>query len=265
MQETRTVRRKVRLRPVRPGGWWFDVLLVAGFGALTWALAAGHLLDLDLAVRRWTVDHDPAALWWTARILNLLGQGGALLMPVAGGLAVAVAWRARSVRPLLLVAATFLVTYLTIGPLKVWTDRAAPSAVTKEPFLAPEVAVPIFNHQLPPGTYDMGYPSGHVANAIVWYGVIAVLLVALTAGRLPVGAYRLVRFAPPVILLCTTTYLGYHWLTDGLAALLLGWFLDRLLHRVPWNDLPLPARLRGWDGRYPDGRHTDGRHTEPTN
>ncbi|MEV0152688.1 phosphatase PAP2 family protein [Micromonospora sp. NPDC050686] len=247
MRETTTVRRKVRLRPVRPAGWRWDLLLLAGLVALTLALARGLLYDLDLAVSAWAFAHDPAPLYWTARVFNLLGQGGWLLMPVAGALALAVAWRRRSVRPLLLVGTAFLLTTLTIGPLKVWTDRAAPSASVKPPFLPPDEAVRIF-HELPVGAYSMSYPSGHVANAIVWYGVIAGLATALAAGRLPVGAYRLIRFAPPVILLVTTTYLNFHWLTDGLAALLLGVLLDRLLHRVPWDDLPLPRRLGDWSG-----------------
>ncbi|MFC8846559.1 MULTISPECIES: phosphatase PAP2 family protein [unclassified Micromonospora] len=247
MRETQTVRRKVQLRPVRPAGWWCDALLLAGLATITLALARGALLGLDLAVSRWAFANDPVPLYRTAQVFNLLGQGGWLLMPVSGALAVAVAWRRRSVRPFLLVGGAFLLTSATIGPLKLWTDRAAPTASVKPPFLPPEEAVRIFNH-LPAGAYSMSYPSGHVANAIVWYGVIAALLVALTAGRLRPATHRLIRFAPPAILLVTTTYLNYHWLTDGLAALLLGLVLDRLLHRVPWDDVPLPRRwLAGWD------------------
>ncbi|PZF99289.1 phosphatase PAP2 family protein [Micromonospora endophytica] len=246
MREKTTVRRKLRPAPVRPAGWWFDALLLAGFVAITALLAAGHLLALDLAVSEWAFAHVPAPLYWTARAFNLLGQGGGLLLPLSGGLAVAVAWRRRTVRPFLLVGGAFLITTLTIGPLKLWTDRAAPTASVKEPFLPLDQAVRIFHHQLPPDAYSMSYPSGHVANAIVWYGVIALLLAALTGDRLPVGLYRLVRYAPPAILLVTTTYLNFHWLTDGLAALLLGLLLDRALHRVPWDDLPLPGRLRNW-------------------
>ncbi len=246
MRDTTEVREKPLLRPVRPAGWWFDGLLLAALIGLTVTLAQGLLLGLDLDVSTWAFAHDPAPLYWTARVFNRLGQGGQLLMPASGALAVAVAWRRHSVRPLLLVAGTFVVTYLTIGPLKVWTDRAAPSASVKTPFLPPEEAVRIFNH-LPVDAYSMSYPSGHVANAIVWYGVIALLLVALTGGRLPAGTYRLVRAAPPAILLVTTTYLNFHWLTDGLAGLLLGLLLDRLLHRVPWDGLPLPGPLRNWD------------------
>ncbi|MCW3839213.1 phosphatase PAP2 family protein [Micromonospora yasonensis] len=246
MRETREAREKPRLRPVRPAGWWWDGLLLAALVGLTVALAEGRLLGLDLEVSAWAFAHDPAPLYWTARVFNLLGQGGMLLTPVSVALALAVAWRRHSVRPLVLFAGTFVVAYFTIGPLKAWTDRAAPSASVKEPFLPPEEAVRIFNH-LPAGAYSMSYPSGHVANAIVWYGLIALLLVALTNGRLSAGWYRLIRVAPPAILLVTTTYLNFHWITDGLAGLLLGLLLDRLLHRVPWDDVPLPAALRRWD------------------
>lgn len=46
--------RPVEHRPaVRPAGWWFDAVLLAGFAALTAALAAGLLLD-GLRVRRTT-------------------------------------------------------------------------------------------------------------------------------------------------------------------------------------------------------------------
>ena len=101
------------------------------------------------------------------------------------------------------------------------------------------------------------YPSGHVANAIVWYGVIALLLAPLarTFGRhLSARLVTVVRLVPPLVVLTTTTYLGWHWLTDSVAGLLLGLLLDRLLHRVPWDELPLPGRLRRWDRPFTSPR-----------
>ena len=68
-----------------------------------------------------------------------------------------------------------------------------------------------------------------------------------TLGRtVPPRLVTVVRVVPPAVVFCTTVYLGWHWLTDSVAGLLLGLLLDRLLHRVPWNSLPLPARLHGW-------------------
>ncbi|HEX6970218.1 MAG TPA: PA-phosphatase, partial [Micromonosporaceae bacterium] len=147
MRETRTVRR-VRLRPVRPAGAWFDGLLLLATVALTFALAGGLLLDVDLAVREWVNAHRPPAAHWIAQGLNYLGQGGWVLLPVALGLAAAVARRTRSVRPFLAVAGTLVLTYGVVGVLKLWTDRAAPSSP-----LPPEQSVLLFNDTLPPAEY----------------------------------------------------------------------------------------------------------------
>ncbi|HEU4422146.1 MAG TPA: phosphatase PAP2 family protein [Pilimelia sp.] len=227
-------------RSVRPARWSYDAALVAGLVGLTAALAAGALLDLDLAVRDWVDAHRPPPAYWLARALNLLGQGGMLLLPVSVGLALALTWRTRSVRPLLVIAATFVVTYVTIGPLKLLTDRGYPHA---EHLPHPER---LFSDPVG-GT---AYPSGHVANAVVWYGVIALLLAALLRayGRRAPGraANWALRVLPVAVVFATTTYLGYHWLTDAVAGLLLGLLIDRMLRRAPWDTLPLPDRLAGW-------------------
>jgi membrane-associated phospholipid phosphatase len=218
-------------------GWWFDVVLLAAFGALTYALARGHLLALDQQVADWADQHRPAALYWLARVLNYLGQGGQVLMPVAIVLAVILAVRRRSVRPLVVFAAAFVLTYVTIGPLKIWLQRAAPH------FTGPDRAE-LFNPAAV-GSLGMSYPSGHVANALVWYGVIALLLGALVT--VPPGVRLAVRTVPPVIVFCTTTYLAFHWLTDSIAGLFLGLILTRLMARVRWDRVPLPHLPNGWN------------------
>ncbi len=248
MRETTTVRGRVRLAPVRPAGWWFDALLLAALVGLTVALAAGWFFGIDRSVADWADAHRPTAARWVAIILNYLGQGTPLTL-IAAGLSVLLAIRLRSVRPLFVPVAAFVLTLFTIGPLKVWTARPAPSASIKEPFLPPEQTLPLFQEDLPV-RFAQSYPSGHVANAIVWYGVIALLLAPLLATlgrRLPRRVVLAIRIVPPAVVLCTTTYLGWHWLSDSVAGLMLGLLLDRILHRVPWDELPLPARLRSWD------------------
>jgi membrane-associated phospholipid phosphatase len=226
----------VRARTVP--GWWFDAVLLAAFLALTYALARGHLLALDRQVADWSDQHRPAVLYWAARVLNYLGQGGQVLMPVSVVLAVILAVRRRSVRPFLVFVAAFLLTYVTIGPLKIWLQRAAPH------FPGPDRAE-LFNPAAV-GPLGMSYPSGHVANALVWYGVIALLLGALVA--VPPRVRFAVRVVPPVIVFCTTTYLGFHWLTDSIAGLFLGLILTRLMARVAWDAVPLPPLPNGWTG-----------------
>jgi membrane-associated phospholipid phosphatase len=223
----------IRPRPVAPAGWWYDGLLLAGLAALTFALARGYLLDLDVAVRDWVDAHRPEPAYWIARALNLLGQGGLVLLPLSSALAAALIWRTRRLWPALVVVAALLLTAATIGPMKFWADRGYPHNFALS---HPEE---LFSDPVG-GT---AYPSGHVANAIVWYGVIALMLRALRAARgEPANGRwdRAIRVAPPVIVFCCTTYLGFHWLTDSVAGLLLGLLLDRLLARVPWQDLPLP-------------------------
>ncbi|MFC0533549.1 phosphatase PAP2 family protein [Phytohabitans kaempferiae] len=223
MQETVT-RRPSR---VRPAGWWFDALLLVAFAALTAALAAGWLLDLDRDVADWLFAHEWDPGYWVARTLNFLGSGGPLTV-ISGIIAIWLGIRRRSIWPLALVVAAFLATGFAIMPLKLWTDRAAPRSILPD-------AVEIFNH-LPPDEYSLSYPSGHMVNTIVWYGVLALLL-APWLGR---TARRWLRIAPPTIVFVTTVYLNYHWVTDSIAGVLLGIVLDRLLARVPWPALPRP-------------------------
>jgi membrane-associated phospholipid phosphatase len=222
-----------------------DALLVAvflaGFAALTAGLAAGvGLIDLDLAVREWSEAHRPAAADSVARALNRLGQGGVLL-GICGGLAgllALVRWRPEPAgwwpagQPLLYLLVAAALVYLTVAGTKYATQRGAPSSS-----LPPEQTVRLLG-PLPPGEYDTGYPSGHAVNAIVWYGVLVLLVSALLraygrAGPPPV-AVRLARVAPPLLVVAAQTYLSFHWLTDSLAGLALGLAIDRTLRLLRW-------------------------------
>jgi membrane-associated phospholipid phosphatase len=224
----------VALRRVRPEGWWWDLLLLLGFAAVTVGVASRALIGLDLWVRDWCDAHRPGVGYWLGRAANLLGQGG-WLTGAALVLAGFLVWRRHTVRPLLPVATAFVLTFATLTVLKVLTERPAPHAYTAG--------------QLTRGYFGGGgasYPSGHLVNAIVWYGVLALLLGAWLPER-----WRLaLRVAPPAILFFSTVYLGYHWLTDTVAGVLFGLVLDRLLHRLPWDDLPPGRRLAGtgWAG-----------------
>ncbi|GGN14782.1 membrane-associated phospholipid phosphatase [Actinoplanes campanulatus] len=207
--------------------WWPEVAALVAFAALTLALVRGHLLDLDQWVADWAFAHQPAPVYWTARVFNYLGQGGQVLMPVTLILTGVLFWRTRSVRALLPFVVTFALTYCTIGPAKIFFDRAAPR------FTGPD-AVMLFNPSAA-GDKAMSYPSGHVANTLVWFGVIALLLTVLMKRDLSRREWLLLRVAPVVIVFVTTVYTGFHWLTDSIAALFLGFVLVRLLGRIPWG------------------------------
>lgn len=212
--------------------WWPEAVSLGAFVVLTAGLAAGGpLWSLDLTVERWAREHRPAAAEAVAAVLNRLGQGGWLLAlaVVAGGW---LAWRLRTPRPLgyVLVAALLVVPPVLL--IKALTARGAPTSR-----LPPEQTVRLLG-PLPPGEYAAGYPSGHVVNTVVWYGVLLLLVTALLRaygrGDPPLALRRVVRIGPPVIVLATSTYLSYHWVTDGLAGLTYGVFVDQLLRRFRW-------------------------------
>jgi membrane-associated phospholipid phosphatase len=224
----------VRLRRVRPEGWWWDLLFVLGLSAVTLGVATRALIGFDVAVRDWCDDHRPTVLYWTARALNLLGQGS-WLTGICLLLALYLAWRRHSVRPLLPVVLAFVLTFVSVTVLKGLADRPPPHKPVGDGF-----ARGYF------GDGGVSYPSGHLVNAIVWYGVLALLLGFWLSPR-----FRLaLRVAPPAILCATNAYLGFHWVTDILAGVLLGLLLDRIIYRTPWDDLPLgrPLTARGWAG-----------------
>jgi membrane-associated phospholipid phosphatase len=227
---TETIARTRALR------WWPDLLALAGFVALSAALANGHLLTFDQWVADWALAHQPAPAYWAARVLNYLGQGGQVLTPIALILTGILLHRTRSVRAVLPLAAAIILTYLTIGPAKIFFDRAAPK------FQGPEKTA-LFNPHAT-GDLAMSYPSGHMGNVLVWYTVFAILITALLRRPLNRSEWVALRVAPVVIVFATTVYLGYHWVTDSVAGVLLGLVLARLLSRIPWDAIPLP-NLRG--------------------
>ncbi|GAA5197960.1 phosphatase PAP2 family protein [Rugosimonospora acidiphila] len=225
------------IKRVRPASWWFDGLLLAAFVAITIGVANHALIGIDVALRDWFDHHRPGVLYWPAWVGNHLGQGG-WLTSICGILALLLAWRRRSVRPVLPVIVAFALTFGVLTPLKDLTDRPAADANVVHAGRA--WARGYF------GVGGVSYPSGHLVNSIVWYGLLALLLTAWV----PVGWRRVIRVVPPSVLAVTTVYLSFHWLTDTVAGLLLGLVLDRIMHRIPWDDLPLGRRLAaaGWAG-----------------
>ncbi len=231
--------------------WWPELVLLAGFAALTAALTAGYLLGIDVTVLHWCDSHRPPVADWLARKGNYLGQGGYLTL-LCLGIALVLAWRRHSVRPILPVVAAFALTFGTLQPLKSLTARPAPHALRA--------------HAERFGTGGQSYPSGHLVNALVWYGVLALLL----APWLPHAWLLVLRILPPAVLTVTTVYLGFHWLSDTVAGLMLGFLLDHLLHRIRWDRVPLgrPLGAAGWAGPgLPDRsaqRHAPARMTRTT-
>jgi membrane-associated phospholipid phosphatase len=210
-------------------GGYGGLACAAGFALLTGVLAAGALLDLDVAVRDWVDAHRPEPLRLAAKALYFLGSANLIASILLVGAAL-LAVRDRTPRPVLLVLVTAVTSYVVVVPLKMLTDRSAPHAPWPD-------AVRLFTHDA-----GWSYPSGHVVNTLIWYPVLLALVER--ALRRPLAAHltRTLLVAPVVVVFVAVTYLGYHWITDCVAGVLLGLALRQALRRLPLDR----GVTRGW-------------------
>lgn len=175
------------------------VTCVAYLLVLAGVLLNTALVDLDWSVRLFRpYDHWPSLeplldTWVVA------GQRG----PSAIAAFVWLGWRAHRLgrlRPLLVMAVALLLLNVTVGAVKIVTGR-----------LGPHYAQYVGSPELFSG--GTIFPSGHTANAVVTWGVLAYLAVRWRRTGAVIAA------ATACSIGLTTLYLGTHWVTDVLA----GW------------------------------------------
>ncbi|UQA96269.1 phosphatase PAP2 family protein [Streptomyces halobius] len=169
----------------------------------------------------------------------VLGQRGPTAVAVAAWLGWR-CWRQHNLHPLLVLGASLLLLNITVGAAKLGMGRLGPHYATQvgstEMWLGGDI-----------------FPSGHTANAVVTWGVLAYLAttplrrrtlsVIAALGALGVGM--------------TTVYLGTHWVSD----VLLGWAAGLLVMlSLPWlepgitwvEDRLMGMLLRLWLRLRPD-------------
>ncbi|MGR8011402.1 phosphatase PAP2 family protein [Streptomyces hypolithicus] len=198
---------------------------MAFYIAIVWAvLITSWLVTLDWKVmlfrpyEQWPVIH-PYLDYFV-----VLGQRGPTAVMVAAWLGWR-SWRQHTLRPLLTLGASLLLLNVTVGAVKLGLGR-----------LGPHYATEIGSAEMFAGG-DI-FPSGHTANAVVTWGILAYLA---TTPR----ARRWLSVLSAVVALgvgATTVYLGTHWLSD----VLLGWAAGLLiLLSLPWFE-PLIGRTEAW-------------------
>jgi membrane-associated phospholipid phosphatase len=184
-------------------------LLLAGLAVFVLVtidvVAGGPLSRLDVRVSDWTRHRGVAG----QPVLDVLtGFGDRFYVGLAVGVGVAgLAWRARTIVPLVRLAVLALLTAGLIAGFKVGIHRPSPADVS--------------------GWRDVlrSYPSGHTATAVVLWGLLA-RIAAESGGSVLLGrATRLLAVAASLVTMAAMVLAGYHWLTDVLGAAGLGVFL----------------------------------------
>ncbi|MEU9981502.1 phosphatase PAP2 family protein [Streptomyces sp. NPDC050856] len=199
--------------------------LFGGTSAFYLAIVVAVLLSSWLVTLDWKVMLFRPYQQWpelhaTLDYFVVLGQRGPTAVMVAAWLGWR-SWRQHTLRPLLALGAALLALNVTVGAVKLGLGR-----------LGPHYATQIGSAELFAGG-DI-FPSGHTANAVVTWGILAYLATTPRARRHLSALSAVVALGVGL----TTVYLGTHWLSD----VLLGWAAGLLiLLGLPWCE-PLIAR-----------------------
>ncbi len=218
-------RRRAAALPRIPGAppWW-----LIGLAALVLVLTSidvahhGALTSFDRAVSRrmidWDLRHD--SVWRPAmRVLEMFGQRGAVLavtIPVICYLT----WRVRRSEFALRYLLALISLTIAVYALKYAVPRYAPLTTAATKAARPE-----------------SYPSGHLANAILVWGVVTWCALRAQAPIVLSRALRIVRAVAPAAVIISMTVLDYHWISDFIGGACVGILLLPLVLLPVWADV----------------------------
>jgi membrane-associated phospholipid phosphatase len=190
------------------------VALVVTVAVTVDLLARGVLERADLRVSEvvsaWDLK-DSAAYWPVWAVTQLGGRGFILI--VLAGLVGYLGWRFRTVVPLVRVLLALGLLTVVVYSFKYGTGRTAPAY---------------------PGSFfhrdGVSYPSGHVANAVLMWGVARWQVVEYRLTAWVQRTARALSVAGPVATGVAMVSLDFHWVTDAVVGAAVGILLLGVVH-----------------------------------
>jgi membrane-associated phospholipid phosphatase len=218
----------------RPPWWLLAVSLVVAALVTADLLAGGSLERIDLwvsdVIGGWAL-RDSAAfpgIW----LVTQLGGRGTILVVLAV-LVGYLAWRRRTWLPLVRVLTALALLTVVVYGIKHGTGRTAPGHPGE-----------FFFHD-----DGASFPSGHVANAVLMWGVARWQAVEYGLPGRVQRAFWLLSVAGPVATGLAMVSLDFHWITDAVVGAAVGLLLLGVVHALD------AAVLSRW-GRARAGRST---------
>lgn len=216
-------------------GWTSAVssgFALAGFLSLVFVaftlLAMGPFMRYDAY---FNLDPPPPAWVPFLHVLDRIGQR-AVASPILAGALYYIYRGNRSWRPVVVAGASVFVLNLVVLVLKLGLGRASPHTADPSFFAG-----------------GMAYPSGHSANIVLMYGLVAYLVSRYAA---PSRTTKILMWGVvaclAVTMVVTSLTLDWHWFADLVAGLLVGGIVLELTATV---DRMLPGHLfsaGGWSG-----------------
>ncbi len=214
----------------RPQWWLMAVALVVAGVVTADLLSRGPLERLDLRASEVVTDwglRDSAAFPFVWVVTQIGGR--VTILAVLAGLVGYLAWRRRTWLPLARVVVALVLLTLVVYAIKYGLGRTAPGF---------------------PGSFlfhedGASFPSGHVANAVLMWGIARWLAVEY-ALPLPVQrAFWALSVVGPLVTGLAMVSLDFHWVTDAVVGGAVGILLLGVVHRLDAVVLSRWVRARG--------------------
>lgn len=162
----------------------------------------------DQPILSWMVDSRTQFVTEIAKMLTNLG--GALVLACVSAF-IAIVWfiiKRELWRPVLLVASMIV--------------ASGTSVILKILIMDPR---PAQTNMIPTFETDYSFPSGHTLATIVFLLVLGYLIYSRTFSKARVTAWLIIALIGSSLIGLTRLYLGYHWLTDVIASIGLGFII----------------------------------------